>query len=408
MKEANSCMDVHCQEALLELDTMLQESHAYHIARGPRGSDPRLYWYLPAYKLSLRHPSRVFAWLRKAEGLVIRMVPGFLRLYQSLMRIPNEVLSPYGLALFVQAYVRMYSRAGDPAYLELVNRYSSMLVDSLVRTESGNLGVGNPLEPPSEVNLPAGSEAVFALLDAYDLTEHERYLECAKRIAGSFVTDFEQKRQSDGSICLDYTVGGDGRYVLNANALAAAALVRVSSVTGERGYDEVVSGIMKYLYPHFSERRPLPYAGVQDGVSGKSYDVYHTGFTIRGVSEVLRCSDTLGNDWKSLLDERVESMRRDFLTSRGLIRVKVTRPTIIDIHGVAEYVRCLAETDFRTSDIPVFMSNLRHMRRGGGFYYQRGTFPSFVYMPRWGHAPAMLAMVTLIVRIERHVTGEVW
>jgi len=210
--------------------------------------------------------------------------------------------------------------------------------------------------------------------------------------------DFKIKKIENRGACLDYSVAQDGRYVLNANALAIGVLNEVSLRNGNAKYRSLIADVLDYLIPYL-ELRYMPYSGMEDTSSTKKYDVYHTGFTLRGVAHAIRGSTEDQSKIQSLLIEGVARMRSDFLDKRKLIKALPTRP-IKDVHGVAEYIRTLSALDFSANDVPVFVKNIEYMFRDGTFFYQRGFVDSHRYMPRWGHAPMMLAIASLILNLR--------
>lgn len=378
------------------LDNVLIQAQKYHISHGDKGCDPRLFWYFPAYKFSLKKRTLGRALFRKTESLLIRLFPKIIRPYQKLCHIP-DVISPYGLALFVQAYCKMFKVYGNDNFLTTAIESAKNLIDGLLVTPSGNLGVSNPLEDRNSINLPAGSEAVYALIDLYDITMEYKYLSVAEKITDAFDNDFTKKTDKEGNICFDYTVGGDGTYVLNANALAVGAMAQLSERLKIRKYDAVIESVVNYIKPYICDGEDIPYAGIEDLQSGKIYDVYHTGFTLRGLMNCLPRLSTDASHIQRAVYEKLSRMRADFLNRKGLIQVSIRR-RIIDVHGVAEYIRCLSELGCGEADLDIFVKNVKFMYKNGGFYYQRGIRDIYIYMPRWGHAPMMLAIAEVILK----------
>jgi hypothetical protein len=254
------------------------------------------------------------------------------------------------------------------------------------------------LEGASGINVPSGAEAALAMLDLYNATGDKCYFDWSEKIADAFLYDFNIKKISTEKLCLDYTVANDGRYVLNANALAAGVMSAVSEISKTRRYDKIINGIVLYIKDYLPMDE-IPYAGVEDKLSGKTYDVYHTGFTLRGLHYVIKTDKFNSVEIELMMKKSVQRLRYDFLNRKNYVKALRSRP-VIDVHGVAEYIRVLSKLDFRVDDIPVFLKNIEYMYAGGTFYYERGFVDIYRYLPRWGHAPMMLAITSLLLKIR--------
>lgn len=382
-------------EATAYLEEILLESHEFHRRKGLKGCDPRLYWQFPGYKYSSRNGGSFGSLVRRLEVLSYTVFPPLVRFYKAIYRI-EDVVSDYGLALFVQCYVRMASLYRTGEYIEIASNYGDLLMSHLVSTPSGKLGISSPGEGIAGVNLPGSSEAIYAFVDLYRATNDEKYRGAAHSIALSIQRDFYPKIVGDKALCLDYSIAGDRRYVINANALAAGALAQVAGICDDRRFDSMIEAMARYVRPYL-HRQIIPYSGDEDCRSSKGGDVYHTGFTLRGMADAIgRINIVERVAYMREIFQGVRYARASYLNRQGLVNTYIDRP-IIDIHGTAEFIRTVGTLGMTEVDWWVVVRNVRHMFKRGTYYYRRGLVPAHRYLPRWGHAPMMLAIAQVLM-----------
>lgn len=366
---------------------------------GFEGYDPRLLWYLPAARLFHKTPSSLTNFLRKVEVAAYRGVPFLIKPYLRLSNIP-QVVSPYGLGLLITAYVNYYYIFKDEVYLDKAKAVEKNLRSLLVKTKSGFWGVPTPLEDKDVFSLPAGGEVGLGYLALYKATNEKVFLDYAKKIANSFIHDHQIKKINEGQICIDYYSNNDGMHVLNANALAAEVMFKVDEYSNEKNFTSYVSKIINYIRPYLYYEQ-LPYAGLEDKYSKKVkwsvYDVYHTGFVLRALHYIaLATNDT---ELSNVLSEQYFKMRKNFISDFKI--VETPNRDVVDIHGVAEYIRTSAVFD-DSSELTrkVILHNISIMFKNNSFYYRKAKTNIYLYMPRWGHFPMMLAISSVLLRLD--------
>lgn len=368
--------------------------------RGISGYDPQLFWLLPFSKLHSKYNSLITNLLRKSELFLVWIFPFLSSVYLRLLNIPM-VVNTYGLGLAVRAYINYFKIFGDDIYLHKALNIEKEIYKRLVKTQSGNLGVTDPLNIEKVCSLPGGSEVALAYIELYKATNQQSYLNMAQSIAKSFMSDHRHKFISEDKLCLDYSTANDGYHVLNANALACEVFAELDDINSSNKYEAVISKIVNYIEPYLSNDS-LPYSGVEDkgksDINWSTCDVYHSGFVLRSLYRVscLRNDSNLQN--KILSSAKLLS--QDFLSKNNKI-LYVKDGKIIDIHGVAEFIRCLSLVlpEIDESTLKILVSNIKYMRCSDSFYYRRGIVKTFYYMPRWGHFPMMLAISELVLRI---------
>ena len=360
---------------------------------GMKGYDPRLLWYLPAAARYHKKKTKINNFFRRFEVAICRYMPFIVPLYLKIARVPL-VENPYGLGLLIQSYTIAYKKTNDEYWLNQAKLNEKKLSKYLVETLNGGLGVTVPLEDPKVTNIPAGAEVALAYLKLYEVSNEDYYFNIADKISHSFLNDHKLKKNEKG-ICIDYYSNNDGMHVLNSNALAMEVIYRVNEINKINKVGDIIQGMFNFNIYYIENYDCLPYAGVEDvklNNNWNCYDVYHTGFTIRSM-DYLASNDPKFNYAKPILNRTYSLMKKDFINSQGYITV-LKNSKIIDIHGVAEFLRCHLIFDYDNNKI--FYDNFNYMLKDNTFYYQRGVVDSFLYMPRWAHAPMMLALAEIL------------
>lgn len=384
------------QDNILEVFIKLHEKVQLS---GMKGYDPRLLWYLPAATRYYKKKTKINNFFRRLEVAICRYMPIIVPLYLKIARVPL-VENPYGLGLLIQSYTIVYKKTNDEYWLNQAKLNEKKLSKYLVKTLNGGLGVAVPLEDPTVTNIPAGAEVALAYLELYEVIGDSYYYDIANRISHSFLNDHKLKKNEKG-VCIDYYSNNDGMHVLNANALAMEVIYRVNKINKINKVDDIVEEMFKFNIYYLENYDCLPYAGAEDvelNGNWNCYDVYHTGFTIRSMNH-LALSDSRFNYANSILNKTYNLMKKNFINSQGYITV-LKDSKIIDIHGVAEFLRC--HLIFGCDNDKIFYDNFNYMLKDNTFYYQRGVVDSFLYMPRWAHAPMMLAMSELILSNKKN------
>lgn len=383
------------------LENTIRDNVRYHKLAGDYGYDPLDLSKLlePRYRLGLPRLDDFLYKAKKASTLYFTK-----NLYSKFERRRfNKSLNPYGLALFLQAYCKLYRYFREDYFRERAIEFAELSISNLIRTPNG-LGLTNPKGFESSLSekkigdetvfLVGGSELIFGLLAIYEITKNGRYLEIAIEMTSSFRSDFHISRYKYGS-CLGYSSSKDQSHVLNANALAAKALALVNNYSLETP-KSFIEEIYSYLLPYCSTPN-IPYTGSEDYPQDKAADSYHTGFFLRGMTHISSyLDDEVG---RGLLKDRLDDYKSYFLSPKGEIRFLKDRDSV-DIHGVAEYILVASENDYVLDNeiLEIILNNIKLMQNDDTYYYQIFFGKKIsCYMPRWGHAPMMNAIASLLL-----------
>jgi hypothetical protein len=335
-----------------------------------------------------------------------------LALTQALKRSPinlrpllliSGTQNPKGLALFLQSVMRL-------SKLRLINDADELirhLAHGIEQLRSPNTsfwcwGYSFPWQTRTQL-VPAGTPNLVctlfvaeALLDLYESSENERYLQMALSAADYIV---QQLYWTDGTTCsFAYPFSSSRTPVHNANLLAAAFLCRVSKLTGDE----------KYLTPALKAARYSVSRQANDGswVYGESnkygwVDNFHTGYNLCGLRNIGAHLQT--TEFGKSLRVGFEFYRTHFFREDGAAKYFHDRTYPLDVHCVAQSVITLVELkDLHQENVglarKVFSWALANLwDENGYFYYQKLPLGKnkISYM-RWSQA-WMLAASSLLL-----------
>lgn len=395
--------------ALLNLEDVTNKSWHQYQEKGFVGYDPSvLFKALKFYKAYEEKQTLRNKILYTAELGMLYLLPN-MEWYLDQIKA-QKVKNNYGLSFFIQAFVKMFRYYGNEHFLDEAKKLAASVIAELTPTPHG-LGMANPPNLNEHLNgvaytenvalIPSTAEFVFALLELFSATKDDHYLDIARKIVQSFAQDYKQKFYGH-KISIDYSTAGDNTHILNANALAIACICLVNKITGSNAENDLIRGVYDYLKDYLDSVQ-IPYCGKEDALNNRNWkdcDVYHTGFTLRG-AEIA--SDYLKDEE---MTRKIKKIRQDFfpyfLNGKKEI-VKMENSAVMDIHGVAEYILYYS---MHLNELPeyyleIIIKNINKTFDGRTFLYRK-IYEKKVkcYMPRWGHAPMMNAISSLMLALK--------
>jgi len=252
------------------------------------------------------------------------------------------------------------------------------------------------LVPRGAANLVSTVFAANSLLDAFEFTGNDSYLNAATN-AGEYIVD--QLYYSDGEIAsFRYPLPTTPAKVHNANFLAAALLARIFSLTNKDGFVEPAMRVARY-----SAARQLEDGSWYYGEAAKQrwIDNFHTGYNLSALHTIQRCLNT--TEFDRHLAKGFEFYRKHFIREDGAARYFHNQTYPIDIHCVAQTILTLlefAEHSLDAADLVqrVYEWAMTNMWDERGFFYYRvlRTVKIRTSYMRWSQAWMLLALTTLL------------
>lgn len=395
------------------IEDILNNNFEYIKKRKYLGYDPLYFYKFYFTELYSKKQNIILKILKYTEKKIVLSSENIFYKYMKFIGC-KESISPYGLGVLIQAYLKMYNYSKEKKFLIESMEIEKKLRKLLVKTKNG-LGVGNPeiseklyfgkiLDDKKTIYIPGTTEVFLGYYELYRATNKEEYFEIIEQVINSLTNDFKLKNIDKNRSCFDYSNQNDKYHILNANALLGECLIKFYELTKQKKYKVLSEKIFNYIQPYFFWQK-IPYAGIEDKKSNsgwKSYDVYHTGFTLRGMYHL---TTGLKKDTGFIID-KVEQMLDDFIYNEKIICLKNKKLSFgRESHGIAEYINIYALFFDKLSSnniekikiIEQELKNLLTPEKETYYYIQRKKLK--IFMPRWSHAPMMNALATLYLKV---------
>jgi len=357
----------------------------YCEAEGFKGWDP--YDGLNSKVFKALHMDKI-QFFRLAWIQLFKRNPVNLR---SVMAVPKEY-NPKGLGLFLTGYCNLYRATPKEEYREQINFLAEKLIELKTPGFSGACWGYNFDWQSRAFFLPKGTPTVVAttfiassLMDAYEITKNNTYLDAALSSANFVMKDLNRTPKEEGFI-FSYSPY-DETCVYNASLLGSKLLARIYSYTKDKALLEAARGSIVACANAQREDGAWIYGelDIQDWV-----DSFHTGYNLECISEYQKYSgDT---SFKSHIDKGLTYYLENFFLDDGTPKYYDNKTYPIDIHAPAQLIATLyqlnALKENRVLVDTVLNWTIENMQdEKGYFYYQlkKGVSSKIPYM-RWAEA----------------------
>jgi hypothetical protein len=323
------------------------------------------------------------------------------------------------MGLFAAAFLDLESMEGAPRRLRgapAADQCFDWLESHRVTSGQGT-GWGYPFDWRARVLIPRNTPNVVTSAfvgDAYWLRYRRRGDPAALRRCEEvcrFILDSLNRSvpEADGAFCFSYTPV-DRFQVHNANLLAAEFLVRIGGEVRREEWMQTGLDAARFALRELREDGTLNYWSAAQS-SGLQQDLYHSGFEIRMLDSIARCTGR--EEFRRAADRYFETWLRKYFAIDGTPLMSPARPGTVEVHSCAEALLCAAQLAGRpglaVADLPshlarslsaaaryLWVSTTREAgyfasasRRSFGFRL-RTTVP-FI---RWGQAWMLRAMAS--------------
>ena len=343
-------------------------------------------------------------WLRLIYTQFVKEIPFHIR---PLLKV-NKSKNPKGIALFARAYLFLYQKTSDPAYL----RKGESLIHWLLENPSpgynhycwgynfiwqNTIFLQDAFEPNAVVTVFVGE----ALMHAYRITKNEKYLLAACSIADFILKDLPVLYNANNELAIAYVLRDVDAVVLNNQILAGALLVKVWKHTKEERLFKTVVKLMNYTVNRATDYYAWYYTYPKEK-SPISHDNYHTGGILDGLIEYF---EETGDDrymqvyWKGL-----EYYQNKMFESDGAPRWMYNRKYPFDIHGSAQGIITFNKasrhkTEYQRQAEIIYSWTVKNLYRRSkhDFAYRQGRLMKWNYsLMRWCNAWMTRAVAELI------------
>lgn len=337
-------------------------------------------------------------------------------LQQVVLRAPFNIrpllgISPHesaiGRGYMAWGYLLMHRFSGE----ESVRRDAIACLDWLTAnpsTRSTDFCWGDPYEyatrggrrPRGEPLLIWSALIGQAFLEAFELFQDERYLQVAEG-TGRWILSLPRAKTANGS-CLSY-VGYRQSSIHNANAMGAAFMARLGTVTRSQELLSVAASAMTYTCTRQREDGSWYYA---EEPKYHWIDNFHTGYNLSAL-KVYRDA-TKDESFDDCIEKGLRYYTRNFFEPDGRAKYFNNKKYPTDIQCAAQAIETLATFDEYDSDcialaIKVAAWTIDNMQAGDGHFYYRDLGWKKVKTPmlHWGQGTMVKALAVLMGKLAR-------
>lgn len=306
-----------------------------------------------------------------------------------------------GLALFLSGYCNLYSITGEEKHLKKTQYLGDKLIDQSIQGYSGacwgyyfDWQARAFFQPGDTPTVVATTYAAYALLDLYDITKDQKYLNIARSSCEFVLKDLNRTIDEDQSFAFSYSPL-DESVVYNASLLGSRLLARVYSYTKEPHLIEESEKSVRFCCKNQKEDGSWSY-GTCD--FHQWIDNFHTGFNLECINDYTKYSGDAS--YEKQLEKGFEYYLNTFFTEEGISKYYNNQTYPVDIHAPAQLVVTLYKMDKFAPNKElvdkVLLWTVKNMQsRKGYFYYQiKKIFSSKIPYMRWAQSWMFYAFTT--------------
>ena len=334
-------------------------------------------------------------------GMFVKYWPNMLRSFVK----DKGYVYPQGVAMMIRGLCALYNKDLGSHYLDEAIKLADWLLNNKSEMTKYS-GWGQPFLWYSRMSFPANlprttvsSQVAHALLDLFDITNNQLYLDVCNEVCDMFIHDFNYVPDSNGNICFSYTVK-DNYHIHNSNILAASVLFRLYGYTKR---DDLINfGIrsLNFTLSHQNDDGSFYYWAPPDELLYK-IDNYHTGFVLEGLNEIksIYSDVNLEKALRTGLDYYASN-----LFDGATPKMTPTNKYPIDIQSCAQGIITLNFDKSNrkycdlASDVADYAINKMYIEKKGHFgyrIYSSGYYDKNYYF-RWGDSWMFRALANLI------------
>ena len=319
-------------------------------------------------------------------------------------------LNPKGLALFISGYSKLCSnehfREGS---IEKINWLANNLISLRTDGFSGNCWGYNFdwesrafFQPKFTPTIVVTSYAANALIDAYEVTGNEIYLDAAINSKDFILKDLKRTYGANGNFVFSYSPY-DQTSVFNASLQGVRLLCRIYSYTKDTQLIELARKATAYCIDFQNSDGSWSYSTLP---FHQWKDSFHTGFNLECISDYSFYSKD--ESFRIPFNKGMDYYLSTFFDSKGRSKYYNNSVFPIDIHAPAQLVVTLCKTWQFEANIElidkVLNWTIQNMQSAKGYFYfqkQRLYTNKIPYM-RWSQAWMFYALALYLSKMSKN------
>jgi len=297
----------------------------------------------------------------------------------------DKGMNPKGLGLLLQALsiakIDGFLKRND--YNKITSNISKKLLEVSSRAYSGYCwGFNFPWQDLSRFSdryLPTIVNTSFignGILDLYNITKEEKYLNIAKSSRDFILNDLNRFENENG-ICFSYTPI-DKNIVHNASLLGTAFLSRLNSITGNKNDLELIENVLNFSLHYQNDKGYWPY-NLNNATGKEKMQIdFHQGFILDSLMDISKYTDIDHKKLKFAIKKGIDFYYKyQFNGGKGKWRWPKKWP--IDIHHQAQgiitfskYYDFSNEEKYLKASEQILEYTIKNFKASNGpFYYQK-------------------------------------
>lgn len=321
-----------------------------------------------------------------------------------------------GIALFAQAYSKMYNLTKEEKYKEELEKCLTIIKEKSLKNkykldcwashyfpytsaDKNKLAADTP-------DIIGTCQAIIALVEGYKILKDDNLKEMAISACNFLIKDLLEGDGED--YFFKYTLTESDKIILNASAQGLEAISHLLLIHEDEVLKDVRKKLVNFLIENQRDDGSWVYGVYKNGKMRIQLD-FHQGYMIDGLLAFLPYSEN--EDEVILCIEKGAEFYKEVLfleNGQSYYRYPMRYP--VDIHNQAQGIITFSKLDILDSKYLEFANKIAEWTisnmqdNSGYFYYQKHRlFTNKIPHMRWGQAWMMLALATLITGRESDI-----
>jgi len=359
-------------------------------------------YYTKYYRIAKALPTKLSKAANWPYALLLNKKPSWVRTLIN----ENPKKYPQGIAMVIRGLVVLHEKNHPLGDIGEAVTLGNWLIENKSPI-SKHAGWGQPFDWQSRSlifpkNLPRAtvtSQVMHALLDLFEVTQNQEFLDNAVDAAHLFKNEFHYVEDVDENHCISYTTL-DQYHIHNASMLAAGAIIRATSFQKD---DELIDFAVKaarFTASHQNEDGSFYYWAPPDKLN-YMIDNFHTGFVLEGFWNVIKYGE--GQEFDIVYDKGMKYYY-DELFIGNIPKFTKHKTYPVDIQSCAQSIISFAMDKNNNkyvklaNEVAQFTNENMFLNEKSHFAYklfENGRLDESYYI-RWGDAWMIRALALLI------------
>lgn len=301
--------------------------------------------------------------------------------------------NPKGLGLFLHGYCNLYRVEQRPEYIAQIHSLAQKVISLQSKGYSGNCWGYNFdwqarafFQPKYTPTVVATTFIATALMQAYEITGEQQYLDVATGAKAFILKDLNRTYDEHGDFAFSYSPQ-DKTQVFNASLLGSRLLSQIYKYTGEKALLEEAARSVRFCCRHQQENGAWTYGTLP---FHQWIDNFHTGYNLECIQVYQDISGDQSFDLH--LKKGLKYYLENFFTEEGIPKYYNDRTYPIDVHTTSQLIITMAQMGLlqqqkHLADKVLGWTITNMQDRRGYFYYQlKKKWSSKIPYIRWAQA----------------------